>query len=76
MLDGGLRLLSNPCEENPASVFYEYDTVPGFMTLGPATTGHSMIIPKEQFAYMNDMDEATGSHSCRSDAPMTPYVSG
>ena len=75
MLDGGLCLLSNPCKENPANVFSEDDTVRGFMTLGPATTGRSMIIPKEQFAYMNDMDEATGPHNCRSDAPMPAYVS-
>ena len=46
----------------PASVFYEDDVVLGFMTIGPVTTGHAMVIPKQHAAYLGDMDEETGQH--------------
>jgi diadenosine tetraphosphate (Ap4A) HIT family hydrolase len=32
------------------------------MTIGPVTTGHAMIIPKEHVAYLKEMNEATGRH--------------
>lgn len=47
---------------SPASRFYEDDVVLGFMTIGPVTTGHAMVVPRQHFAYLNDMDEATGRH--------------
>ncbi len=48
--------------ESPASIFYEDDIVLGFMTIGPITTGHAMIIPKRHAAYLADLDEETGRH--------------
>ena len=48
--------------ESPASVFYEDDLVIGIMTIGPVTTGHSMIIPKTHAAGLADLDERTGAH--------------
>jgi len=48
--------------ESPASIFYEDDIVLGFMTIGPVTTGHAMIIPKRHAAYLADLDEDTGRH--------------
>lgn len=48
--------------KRPASIFYEDDIVLGFMTIGPVTTGHSLVIPKAHVAYLADMDEATGQH--------------
>jgi len=48
--------------ESPASIFYEDDIVLGFMTIGPVTTGHAMIIPKRHAAYLADLDEETGRH--------------
>ena len=48
--------------KSPASIFYEDDLVLGFMTIGPVTTGHSMIIPKQHAAYLADLDEETGRH--------------
>ncbi len=48
--------------ESPASVFYEDDVVLGFMTIGPVTTGHAMIVPKKHTAYLADLDEETGRH--------------
>jgi histidine triad (HIT) family protein len=47
---------------SPASAFYEDEVVLGLMTIGPVTTGHAMLIPKQHFAYLNEMDEATGRH--------------
>ena len=46
----------------PGSIFYEDEIVLGLMTLGPVTTGHAMVIPKQHFAYIQDMDEDTGRH--------------
>ena len=48
--------------KSPASIFYEDDLVLGFMTIGPVTTRHSMIIPKQHAAYLADLDEETGRH--------------
>ena len=48
--------------ELPASIFYEDDVVFGVMTIGPVTTGHAMVIPKQHAAYLADMDEETGRH--------------
>src|SRR5688500_3869571 len=47
---------------SPASTFYEDDVVLGLLTIGPVTTGHAMVIPKQHFAYLNEMDEVTGRH--------------
>ena len=32
------------------------------MTIGPATTGHSIVISKAHVAYLADMDEETDQH--------------
>ena len=48
--------------ESPASIFYEDDIVVGLMTIGPVTSGHAMIIPKQHAASLADMDENTGRH--------------
>lgn len=48
--------------ESPASTFYEDEIVLGLMTIGPVTTGHAMIIPKQHAAFLNEMDEETGRH--------------
>ncbi len=47
---------------SPVSTFYEDEVVLGFMTLGPVTEGHAMVIPKEHAAYLADLDEETGRH--------------
>ena len=47
---------------SPASVFCEDDVVLGFMTTGPVTAGHAIVIPKQHAAYLADMDEETGRH--------------
>ncbi|HSM70570.1 MAG TPA: HIT family protein [Anaerolineales bacterium] len=48
--------------ESPGSIFYDDDVVLGVMTIGPVTTGHAMVIPKQHAAYLADMDEETGRH--------------
>jgi len=48
--------------ESPASIFYQDEIVVGLMTIGPVTTGHAMIIPKQHAASLAEMDESTGRH--------------
>jgi len=48
--------------ESPASIFYEDEIALGFMTIGPVTTGHAMIIPRQHATYLADLDEETGRH--------------
>jgi histidine triad (HIT) family protein len=45
-----------------ASTFYEDSLVMGFMTIGPVTDGHALLIPKEHVPFLRDLDEATGRH--------------
>jgi histidine triad (HIT) family protein len=47
---------------SPASIIYEDDVVMAIMDIGPINPGHAMVIPRRHFAYMADMDEATGMH--------------
>jgi len=47
---------------SPVSTFYEDEMVLGFMTLGPVTEGHAMVMPKRHVPYLADLDEATGRH--------------
>ena len=48
--------------EAEASTVYQDDTVIGIMTIGPVNPGHVMVIPREHYPYMRDMDEDTGTH--------------
>ena len=48
--------------ESPASTFYEDELALGFMTIGPVTQGHALIIPRRHAAYLADLDEETGRH--------------
>jgi histidine triad (HIT) family protein len=48
--------------EIPASVVYEDDVVMAFMDIRPVNSGHTLIIPKQHFTYMAEMDEETGAH--------------
>jgi diadenosine tetraphosphate (Ap4A) HIT family hydrolase len=47
---------------SPVSTFYEDATVFGFMTIGPVTEGHAMVVPKRHAAYLAELDEPTGRH--------------
>jgi histidine triad (HIT) family protein len=49
----------------PASFVYQDDVVVAFMTIGPVTTGHLMVVPRRHYPYMEDMDEMTGAHLFR-----------
>ncbi len=49
----------------PTSVVHEDDTVMAFMTIGLVNPGHVLVIPKERFVYLHDLDEETGAHLFR-----------
>ena len=46
----------------PASLVYEDDLAIAFMDINPVNTGHVLVIPKQHYTYLSDMDEATGGH--------------
>jgi diadenosine tetraphosphate (Ap4A) HIT family hydrolase len=45
----------------PASVVYEDADLLAFLTIGPVTPGHLLIIPKWHAPFLADLDEATGA---------------
>jgi histidine triad (HIT) family protein len=47
--------------ESPASIVHEDDDTLAFMTIGPVTLGHLMVIPKRHAPYLADLDEETGA---------------
>ena len=50
---------------SPASVVYEDGIAMAFMDIGPVNPGHVLIVPRQHFTYMADMDEDTGAHLFR-----------
>jgi histidine triad (HIT) family protein len=44
-----------------SEMIYEDDQVIGFMDIGPIRPGHTQVIPREHFAYFEDLPEATAS---------------
>jgi histidine triad (HIT) family protein len=44
------------------SPVYEDDQVLAFLDVAPANPGHTLVIPKQHFTHLVDMDEATGMH--------------
>jgi histidine triad (HIT) family protein len=48
-----------------ASIVYQDDIVIAVMDIKPVNPGHLMVIPKQHFASMDDMDEDTGMHLFR-----------
>lgn len=47
--------------EAPASVVYDDPEILAFLTIGPVTPGHLLVIPKRHAPYLADLDEATGA---------------
>ena len=45
----------------PASVVYDDADLLAFLTIGPVTPGHLLVIPKRHAPYLADLDEATGA---------------
>ena len=48
--------------KSPASVVYDDHLVMAFMTIGPFTPGHALVMPKAHIAFMPDLDEDLGMH--------------
>ena len=46
----------------PASIVYEDDVVIAFMDLFPINPGHTLVVPKQHFARVTDVDDATAAH--------------
>jgi histidine triad (HIT) family protein len=44
----------------PASIVYDDADLLAFLTIGPVTPGHLLVIPKRHVAYLADLDETTG----------------
>jgi histidine triad (HIT) family protein len=45
----------------PASIVYDAADLLAFLTIGPVTPGHLLVIPKRHAPYLADLDEATGA---------------
>jgi histidine triad (HIT) family protein len=45
----------------PASVVFDDGDLLAFLTIGPVTPGHLLVIPKRHAPYLADLDEATGA---------------
>jgi histidine triad (HIT) family protein len=54
----------------PASIIYEDEQILGFMTTGPVTPGHLMLIPKRHFALVGELDEEAGASLFRASMRM------
>ncbi len=48
--------------EAPATILYEDDTVLVFLTIGPVTPGHLMVVPRAHLPALADIDLQTGAH--------------
>ena len=42
----------------PASIVYEDDVVIAFMDLFPINPGHTLVVPKQHFAHVTELDDA------------------
>lgn len=48
--------------EAPATILHEDDTVVVFLTIGPVTPGHLMVVPRAHLPALADIDPQTGGH--------------
>lgn len=48
--------------EIPAKVIYEDEIVKAYLDINPMGTGHTLIIPKEHYTNLDDIDENVLSH--------------
>jgi diadenosine tetraphosphate (Ap4A) HIT family hydrolase len=48
--------------ELPGHFVYRDDTVVAFLTIGPITTGHTLVVPVEEVDHWIDLDDETVAH--------------
>jgi diadenosine tetraphosphate (Ap4A) HIT family hydrolase len=48
--------------ELPGHFVYRDDTVVAFLTIGPITTGHTLVVPVEEVDHWLDLDDETVAH--------------
>ena len=46
----------------PATILYEDQTVIAFLDISQTTRGHTLVVPKEHFADIEDIDDDTLAH--------------
>jgi histidine triad (HIT) family protein len=60
--------------EMPASIIFEDDICMAFMDVFPVSEGHSLLIPKQHFTNMIDVDDDVVSHMAKRLADLTRRV--
>jgi len=60
--------------EAPADVVYEDDKAMAFMDINPATPGHTLLIPKQHFRNVFDLDEEVAAHLMRVAVRLAPVI--
>lgn len=48
--------------EIPSKTIYEDEVVKGYLDINPSGTGHTLIIPKDHYTNLDDIDEEVLSH--------------
>ncbi len=51
--------------ENPSATLYEDDEFRVILDLGPASKGHALILPKEHYRNLYDIDEETAAKAMK-----------
>lgn len=46
----------------PASIAFQDDLVIAFMDIRPVNPGHTIVVPKVHYPYLDSIDEQTGAH--------------
>ena len=49
-------------KEIPAKIIYEDDKVMAYLDISPMHSGHTLVIPKDHFTDLDDIDEKTIAH--------------
>lgn len=60
--------------EAPANVVYEDEKALAFMDINPATPGHTLLIPKQHFRNVFDLDEEVAAHLMKVAVRLAPVI--
>jgi histidine triad (HIT) family protein len=48
--------------DEPASIVYQDDLVIAFLDIRPVNPGHTLVLPKEHYPYLDSIDAQTAAH--------------